>query len=61
MEEAAKLLRLEIHPFPVTDPGQFASAFLAMIEKRMEAVEVVAGISRQGATAYLRGRSAIIA
>jgi putative tryptophan/tyrosine transport system substrate-binding protein len=41
MEEAAKSLRLEIHPFAVTDPGQFDSAFLAMIEKQMEAIEVV--------------------
>jgi len=41
MEEAAKSLRLEIHPFAVTDPGQFASAFSTMIEKQMEAVEVV--------------------
>src|SRR5262247_4524829 len=38
MEDAAKSLRLEMHPFAVTDPGQFDSAFLAMIEKQMEAI-----------------------
>jgi putative ABC transport system substrate-binding protein len=41
MEWAAKSLRLEIHPFAVTDPGQFARAFSTMIEKQMDAVEVV--------------------
>ena len=41
MEAAAKSLQLEIHPFAVKEPGQFASAFSAMAERRMEAVEVV--------------------
>ena len=41
MEAAAKSLQLEIHPFEVREPGQFAGAFSAMAERRMEAVAVV--------------------
>jgi putative ABC transport system substrate-binding protein len=41
MEAAAKSLRLEVHPFAVTEPGQLANAFSAMVAKEIEAVGVV--------------------
>jgi putative tryptophan/tyrosine transport system substrate-binding protein len=41
MEAAAKSLQLEIHPFEVKEPAQFAGAFSVMAERRMDAVAVV--------------------
>ncbi|HEU4350392.1 MAG TPA: ABC transporter substrate-binding protein [Burkholderiales bacterium] len=41
MEATARSLQLEIHPFPAKEPGQFAGAFSAMVERRVEAVAVV--------------------
>jgi putative ABC transport system substrate-binding protein len=41
MESAAGSLRLELHQFEVSGPDEFASAFSAMAERRVEAVEII--------------------
>jgi putative tryptophan/tyrosine transport system substrate-binding protein len=41
MEVAATSLKLELHRFEVRGPDEFASAFSAMAERRVEAVEIM--------------------
>jgi putative tryptophan/tyrosine transport system substrate-binding protein len=41
MEVAAASLNLELHRFEVRGPDEFASAFSAMVERRVEAVEII--------------------
>jgi putative ABC transport system substrate-binding protein len=41
MEVTARSLKLELHQFEVRGPNEFVSAFSAMAERRVEAVEVI--------------------
>jgi putative ABC transport system substrate-binding protein len=40
MERGAQLLKVDVKPFPVRGPGEFRSAFDAMVQSHMEAVEI---------------------